>query len=30
MITTNNSPKEFNSRRIADKDVEELRKIYFN
>lgn len=30
MITTNNSPKEFNSRRIPDKDVEELRKIYFN
>ncbi len=30
MITTNKSPKEFNSKRIPDKDVEELRKIYFN
>ena len=30
MITTNKSPREFNSKRIPDKDVEELRKIYFN
>jgi len=30
MITTNKSPSEFNSKRIPDKDVEELRKIYFN
>ena len=30
MITTNKIPSEFNSKRIPDKDVEELRKIYFN
>ena len=30
MITTNKSPREFNSKRILDKDVEKLRKIYFN
>ena len=30
MVTTNKSPREFNSKRILDKDVEKLRKIYFN
>ena len=30
MITTDKSPEEFNNKRIPDKDVESLRKIYFN
>ena len=29
MITTNKSPREFNSKRIPDKDVERIKKNIF-